>query len=176
MAKKKYKLHQLHKIKVHHNRWLIWAIAYVVIVTIAVLGYIKVTNVNFETDLLAETQYLSSNTYTNKVLGFSLRYPGAWSIEAENSETLRFQPTDGPKEGFTIQVTKPSAETAIRRSIDEISEERVVLDGNRAVKIIGDLGAGSSETIVMSIYKEKLYVLRGDNNEVNKLLVTFRFE
>src|SRR5687768_11256854 len=163
MAKKKYKLHQLHKIKVHHNRWLIWAIAYVVIVTIAVLGYIKVSNVNFDTDLLAETQYQSSNTYKNNALGFALRYPYNWSIEAENSETVRFQPNDGPEEGFSIQVTKTSSETAIRRGIDELSEERIVLDGNRAVKIINDLGNGASETVIMSIYKEKLYVLRGDN-------------
>ena len=176
MAKRKYKLHQLHKIKVHHNRWLIWAIAYVVIVSIAVLGYIKVSDVNFESGLFAETQYKPFSTYTNNTLGFSLRYPSTWSIEAEDSETVSFSPASSSKEGFSVRVTKPANEVAIRKGIDKLDEMRVVLDGNRAVKLVNDLGNGVSETVIMSIYKEKLYVLRGDNDEVNKLLLSFRFQ
>jgi hypothetical protein len=96
MAKKKHPIYRLHKIKIHPNRWLAWTIAYAVIVAIALIGYITVSEVNFESQI-AENEYHPRHFYQNTRLGFSANFPADWAIESDvNLNMVSFVPANGP--------------------------------------------------------------------------------
>ncbi len=175
MAKKKHRLRNLHKIKIYHNRWLIWAIAYVVIFATAMIGYLKVSDINFETQQIADTQFQPWHSYKNTYLGFSQRYPADWWLEVQDQSSIVFVPS-GSDQGVTVRVVKPSAETAIRKTLKISNESRTLLDNNPAAKLTNDLGDSHFETVILSIHNHRLYVLRGSQSLVQKLLLTFNFE
>src|SRR3989344_3876945 len=105
MAKNKYQLSQLHKVKVHYNRWLIWAIAYLCFIFVALLGYIQVSSVSLEAEeLTAESSFQPWRSYKNEALGFSLRYPTDWSIEAASETSVDFVPATGLERAFRSQL------------------------------------------------------------------------
>lgn len=175
MAKSKYKFNKLYNIKLHSNRWLIWAIAYALIVAVAVIGYIQVSEINFETGQIAENQFQPWHSYTDHSLGFSLRYPTDWSIEATNSSNVTFIPANSTDAGVTVQVAKSSAQKAFQKSLKILSQTKTALDGQPAIKIMNDLGKGHSETVILAVYKTKLYIMRGTDSLVAKLMLTFNF-
>jgi hypothetical protein len=171
MAKRK--IYHLHKIKVHHNRWLLWAIAYILFVAIAMIGYLKVANINIDTEN-AENRYNPSHSYNNSRLGFALTYPPTWSIEANSDTSVTFMPSDTSDDGVTISVSSTAAEKDIRKSL-KITQETPVMVGNLpGVKITADLGKNLSEKVVLIPSFNKLYVIRGSGSQVEKVLTTFK--
>jgi hypothetical protein len=176
MAKNKYKLSQIHKIKVHHNRWLAWAIAYLLFVAVALVGYIKVSDVNFETDQIqAESAFYPWRGYTNHALGFSLRYPSDWSIEAESDASLSFVPTDLSKSGVNVAVFNTTEEKSLRKGLSIDSEKKITVDGVVGAEITNEPAQGSAETVVLVTNEKKLYVIRGERSAVMSFLQTFKF-
>jgi hypothetical protein len=171
MAKRK--LHHLHKIKVHHNRWLIWAVAYVLFVTIAIVGYLKVSDLNLDAE--SQNTYQPTHVYNDKRLGFALRYPADWSIEASSNTSITFLPNDLMDEGVVVSMVPPTAETAIRKALTVVYEVPVTVGDISGTNIISDLGDDHTESVVLIKYNSKLYVIRGSENYVNKILLTFHF-
>lgn len=172
---KKTKLRHLHKIKIHDNRWLVWAAAYLVFVGIALTGYLKVSDINFETQTIAENTFQSWRGFKNSDLGFGLRYPVDWSIEADSDSSVTFVPNEIFDDGVNILVTEPSAEKALRKTLKITEETSFKLGQELAAKIVNDLGNGHKETLVLVEHEGKLYVLRGSDNLVRKVLLTFYF-
>src|SRR6185503_5474273 len=166
----KTKLRKFHKIKIHPNRWLMWVIAYVIFVAIAMVGYLKVSDIDFDTQIGAENNYQSSHSYSDKNLGFSVRYPIDWSIEANSSSRITFLPSDTSDNGVIVAVTTPTAEKSIRSALKIVDESNFMLDSQSAAKISNDLGFGHSETVVLVQNNHKLYVIRGSGALVEKLL------
>jgi hypothetical protein len=175
MAKKKYKLHQLHKIKVHHNRWLAWSIAYVIIVAIALIGYIKVSDINFQSFMSADNSFSPARMFTSKKLGFSIKYPNEWAIEENTDSSVNFAPNDSEDEGVTVSVSALSAEKALRKTLKIKNETTIMVGGSPAQQISNDLGSNHIETVVLAKHSNHLYVIRGTNSLVSKLLLTFNF-
>ena len=175
MPKKNHKLNSFFKIKIHNNRWLIWAIAYVVFVAIAVLGYINISISNIDSDIVADNQFQPWRIYKNSDLGFSQRYPSDWWLEKLDKSSVGFVPR-GSDQALTIQVIKPSAETAIRKTLKIRDESRTTLDDNPAAKITNNLGNNHFETVILSIHNHRLYVMRGSQSFVQKFQLTFNFE
>ncbi|GEM_PF-2124531 len=167
-------IYRLHKIKIHKNRWLAWAIAYALIVAIAMISYIKVSEINFEMQI-AESEFQPWHLYMAKDLGFSVRYPVTWSLEAVGNSSITFMPAKSSDQGVTVMVTNPTDEPAIRQSLTKTDETRILLDNYRAVQILNNLGNGHTETIVMALRNHRLYVLRGTNSLLQQLLLTFHF-
>ncbi|MEJ0021323.1 MAG: PsbP-related protein [Candidatus Doudnabacteria bacterium] len=171
----KTKLSKIHKIVIHPNRWLIWTIAYAVIVTVALVGYIKVTDVSFEAQV-AENTFYPWHNYKDSRLGFDVRYPADWSIEADSNSAITFVPSTNSDEGVTVEVTSPDSEKAIRKTLKISSEVSTQLDDMPAQKIANDLGMGHSETVILALHGNKLYVIRGTDAFVRQLQLTFHFE
>lgn len=171
----KHPIYRLHKIKVHHNRWLAWAVAYSVIIAIALTGYIVVSEVNFETQT-AENNYYPSHIYQDTRLGFSVLYPADWSIEADDNSTISFVPMNDSDQGVSVQVTGTQFEKTIRNSLDILKETGIKLDNKPAVKITNDLGRGYSESIILATHNNKLYVVRGTDSLVQRLTSAFHFK
>ena len=170
MAKRKFKLH---KIRVHHNRWLIWAVAYSIMVAIALVGYIKVSNVKLES-LVADNNFSAWRPYTNKTLGFTLRYPTNWAVEVDKNSVV-FSPTNNTDDGVTIVVASTSSEKSLRKTLKIKSETKITVDGSAAAKIMNDIGGGHVEEVVLVTHAGKLYIIRGTTNLVESALQTFNF-
>jgi hypothetical protein len=171
----KIKLHRLHKIKIHKNRWLIWALAYVLFVGIAMTGYLKVSDINFDTSLSADSTLQAQHSYTDARLGFGVRYPADWSIQADSAQSITFFPSDNASDGITVSVADPASEKSIRKALNIWSEDLVNIGTTPAAKIINNLGKGHYETVILAPYNHKLYVLRGNENLVGRMLLTFHF-
>src|SRR3989344_1733447 len=112
MAKRK--LYHLHKIKIHHNRWLIWALAYALIVALALISYIKISDLNISSE--ADSVFSSFHSYSDSRLGFGVRYPADWAIEAEAS-SVTFLPPELSDSGVTVTVADPSSSVGIRKKL-----------------------------------------------------------
>ncbi|MBX4191432.1 MAG: hypothetical protein KW804_01380 [Candidatus Doudnabacteria bacterium] len=164
---------KFHKIKIHNNRYLIWAIAYLLFVSIALLGYLKVVNLGLENEG-PDSAFTPSHSYTDARMGFAIRYPANWSIEA-SSNTVSFLPSETADEGVTISITTPANEPAVRKALQIASESNVLINNTSASKLVNDLGQGHTETVVIIPHAQKLYVIRGSNNLVEKILQTFYF-
>ena len=173
----KIKLHRLHKIKIHKNRWLIWALAYAVIVTIAVVGYIKVSDINFVNQDILNKVLITSRSYTDHRLGFGVRYPSDLGIESSNPSTVIFWSTDSKPEGVsvTVSVNPTSAEKAIRKSLKIVSETRTTVDGISAALITSTIAPGATESVVLVRANNQLYEIAGNPPLVQRFLVTFHF-
>ncbi len=171
----KIKLHRLHKIKLHPNRWLIWSIAYALIIGIAMVGYMKVTDVNFETDQLPPPYFSSAKVYINEQQGFTLRYPAEWSLESQ-ANSVEFSPSSISDAGASISVLKQSEQRSLVAGLNVISSQPIMVDGQAGTKIIAEPRSNELETVVTVNYNNKLYVIRGSNAAVNKLLMTFNFK
>ena len=170
MAKIK-KLRKFHKIVIHNNRWLVWAIAYLLFVAIAMVGYLKVASLDLE---ISDNSYKPWHSYKDERLGFSLRYPAEWAIEASSSSIV-FLPSQTADEGVTVSVTPLSAESIIRRSLRIVKEEKITLVSHPGLRLSNDLGSGHYETVVIAPFNKNLYVIRGSEGNVEKLLQTFYF-
>lgn len=177
MAKNKYKLTHVHKIKIHYNRWLIWAIAYLLFIFVSLLGYIQVSDLNLETEqILAESTFKSWHPYRNQELGFSLRYPASWSIEPDSESGIDFVPEVLSQSGVNVAVYEPSDYNAIRRALKIESESPIVVDGVKGTEITSILADDEvHETMVVVENKGSLYVLRGPRPVVRQFVQTFNF-
>lgn len=167
----KIKLRKIHKIKIHPNRYLIWAIAYLLFVAIAMLGYLKVVNLGLENEG-SESVFKPLHAYANSSLGFGLRYPADWSIEAGNS-TVAFLPSAVSDEGVTVSVLASSSEAGIRKTLNITKESSIQINNSSASKIINNLGQNHSETVVIVPHGKQIYVIRGSGVLVDRLLQTF---
>lgn len=175
MAKKTHPITRLHKIKVHKNRWLAWAIAYAVIIAIVLIGYIKVSDINFETQNTDIIQSQALHNFRDQQLGFLVKYPGDWSIEANNNSSVTFVPVNSLDAGVSVSVMKSTDEKVFRKTLKISSETSVMLDGNPASRIVNKLVAGSNETVILCVYKNQLYILRWTDSLVQKLATNFQF-
>jgi len=177
MAKNKHPIFRMHKIEIHPNRWLVWAVAYMVFVAIALVGYISISNINFDTDVLvAENKYQPWRNYSNRELGFSLRYPGEWSIEAQSHTSVDFVPSDPFRPEVNLTVYSESEERDIRRALNIVSEKESELGGEPAVEIVNRITAGTAvETVLITSHNKKLYVFRGQSSSVRYFAQAFSF-
>lgn len=177
MAKNKYQLSQLHKVKIHHNRWFIWTIAYLCFIFIALLGYIQVSSVNVETEeLSAENSFQPWRVYKNETLGFSLRYPTDWSIEAASETSLDFVPKTLSRPGVNISVYDSADEKKLRQVLEIQSEKEIEIDGNVGDEIISETeGKNTAEVVVLIENNGLLYAVRGTPGSVRAFVQTFNF-
>jgi hypothetical protein len=77
------KIHKHLKRKIHHNRWLVWTIAGVVLAAASLVSYIEITNIDFERGLSINDNKHLWQSYRNHKLGFSIRFPSDWAIESD---------------------------------------------------------------------------------------------
>jgi hypothetical protein len=164
--------HRHLKRKIHKNRWLIWAVAYMLIVALGLVGYIAVSEIDFEREVVPYQNSETWRSYRDGRLAFSLRFPQDWGIEAQQNSVI----FDGPNWGeeISVSVGKISDETLLRQSLKIIKEEKIKIDGVSAVKLTNSLGQGADESVVLAKHNNKLYIIRGSNS-FNRIFSTFNF-
>lgn len=169
-------LKRLHKVKVHHNRWLIWTLALSAIALIGLLSYIKVNDYRNDTEMMEYVPVIrKAVTYSDYRLGFSIKHPVAWSAETDEANTISFLDPQNYGEGISITVTESKNEKTYRNSlVPVLNETEFGLDGENASYItIGKRTA--PEKVVLVHRLGRLYVIRGTGMMFDKILPTFKF-
>jgi hypothetical protein len=157
MAKAKRNWKHIHKIRVHHNRWLWWTVALSILMAVALVGYIKVSNIYFDTQFGHQQEVMKNwNTFTNKSYGYIVKYPKNWAIEAESQTSLNFVNPADAGEYFSVTVYPITEEKVVR---EELSNRD---DDEEEVTLVKEDGT--------------LYVLRGKSDLFDRIVESFRFQ
>jgi hypothetical protein len=172
--KKKKQIKKILRKKVHHNRWLIWAIVFSIVSLTGLASYIQISDLNIESDTTPYKNFESWHGYRDARLGFALRYPRDWSIEVENSTTVNFVPPDMIRDGVTVSVLVPKNEKAIRSALDIFKEEPVIIGNLKATRIFNAIAGRGYESVVLLKTDKKLFVIRGVGSLVDQILLTFK--
>lgn len=158
------------------HRWLIWTVAIAVFMTIAVVGYIKITDVNFDREMVGSLSDPGAwRNYTNKSLGFSLRYPSDWVLESPASNIIMFESGSDVLNQITVSVLEAKDEAAIRGALNDISEERVAIDDIDGPRIVNELVDGEREIVMLARPDTRLFVIRGTSKQIDNIISTVKF-
>lgn len=174
MAKEKRKLSNLHKIKIHDNRWLAWSVSIAILATIALVGYIKVSDIYFHSQFSDNIEYTSKwHLFKHKTEGYSLRYPNSWALENEDNQ-ISFVNLREPNQYFSVAIYDASQEETLKASLFSTSQTTITVNGTPGVMI--SQGRKHPESVVMMKSGSKLYVLRGKGDLFEKILSTFKLQ
>jgi hypothetical protein len=164
----------IHKIKVHHNRWLMWAISAAIIVAAALIAYIQVSNIYFESNIFGQPVTGSWTNFTNRVYGYSLKYPKNWAIEAETASSMSFESVSDPNESVSVTIYPGANEKDLRAALFTTKETATEVAGLKAVKV--SRNKNQAESVVMFKAGAELYVIRGQSSSFDKIVESFRFQ
>ena len=167
MAKTK---QQFHKIKIHPNRWLVWALSISVLTAAGLIAYISVSSLAFEAEMQAPDASRNWRQYTNPEYGFSLNVPPTWSAQSVTGATASFGVKTNPQEGLTITVKDAQKEKAARASLAGFSEQKITVGGVEASEF-----SSTGEKYVLVNHNGKLYVIKSSSKQFDRVLATFIF-
>ena len=109
-------------------------------------------------------------------LGFFLRYPAAWSIEASSETSVDFVPEILSRPGVNVSVYDSRDEGSLRETLDIESEKKIEVDGQPASEITNAAeGQNPAETVVLVKNGGLLYAVRGTPGSVRAFMQTFNF-
>jgi hypothetical protein len=172
-AKEKTSWKHIHKIKVHDNRWLAWTMAIAVLACAALVAYIQVTDIQFQTQMSFTTGPSATwSTFNHRAAGYNLKYPRTWALEAESDSTMVFVNPANSNEYFSVSTYSPSQEDEVRASIFTTNEEPVKVGGLSGTRI--SQNRNQPESAAMFSDGETLFVLRGKGNSFDPILASFR--
>ncbi|MBX4187753.1 MAG: hypothetical protein KW793_01295 [Candidatus Doudnabacteria bacterium] len=173
MAKRKTNWSEIHKIKIHDNRMLAWAIALAILACASLIGYIQVSQVHFENQM---AEYINStttwHTFTHKA-GFSFKYPRNWGIESEGASSISFVSPTNADEYFSVTIYPASDEKTVAASLFQTKQATVKVGGINAVKISQE--RTQAESVVMVKDSGNLIILRGKGVYFDRIVDTFKF-
>jgi hypothetical protein len=176
MPKEKTNWKQIHKIKVHDNRWLAWTIAIAVLVCASLVAYIQVTDINFSTQM-SFSSGPNSNwlTFNHRAQGYSVKYPRNWGLETDtdNDFGMSFVNPQDSNEYFSVSTYLASDEDEIRRSLFTSNELPVKISGVNGTKI--SQSRNQPESVAMVLHGDMLFLLRGKGGNFDRILATFKF-
>lgn len=172
MPKAKTNWKQVHKIQVHHNRWLAWTIAIAVLVCASLVAYIQVTDIHFSTQMSFSSGPNSNwSTFNHRVQNYSVKYPKGWGLEAEDSGMSFVNPRN-PNEYFLITAYPATEESNIRRSLFTGNEQLVNVNGLKVSKV--NQSRQQEESVAMVQDGDVLFVMRGTGENFDRILATFK--
>ncbi|MBI2607765.1 MAG: hypothetical protein HYW51_02985 [Candidatus Doudnabacteria bacterium] len=158
------------------HRWLIWTLSIAVFIAIGLVGYIVVTNENFDREVVGNLNEVNAwRTYQSKNLGFSLRYPNDWVLESPADNIILFESDSIANEQVSVSVQRASDETAIRAALDNVSEVRVPIGGIDGPRIVNQLSTGQEEIVVLVRPDSRLFVIRGTSSIIDDIISTVKF-
>lgn len=168
-------MHKLLKKIIHPNRYLIWAVAAVVISGAALASYIYISSYSFERQFVFE-QATAKRTYSDRADGFLFRYPAAWVLEKDNSGNIIFENPSDSSESITLAVRAISDEQQIRSSFKVISEEDSARpNGVRMAMISARPNAGGAVFKVALVkVNGKLFYFYGQSSLFEQIINTFQ--
>jgi hypothetical protein len=174
MPKRSLHWKRLHKIKVHHNRWLVWTIAIAVLVCSAVLAQIQISNIHFETQMGWGVDSASNwVTFKHKSDGYSIKYPRTWAVEMDTPLGVSFVNLENYNEFVSVAAYPVSEEPVIRRELTIARQVEVKVAGHNAVMVVQR--RDPSEAAVLVKDGDKLFVIRGRSDKFERIVGNIKF-
>ena len=164
MPKRKTKFH---KIIIHPNRYLIWALVSALFVAIGLVAYIYIGNVNQDTDLTISPDVTFWHTYKDAALTF--RYPGEWFVDPGEGY-IGFGPKD--RDVFLVY-SYTGADAAYSSYLNSDNVEPIIIDGKDGIRVRDSFATNEHIAFVKNL--GKLYEFRGSTGAFDKILSTVRF-
>ncbi len=166
---------RLHKVRVHENRWLMWAISLSIIMFIGLIGYINISSYKFDTDM-ADPAYLSrhGSVYKDAQRGFLLNHPRSWGVEAEAPNIINFIDPYNFGKSITVGLYAPADEAALRKSFVVEKETKVTLSGVDTVQLQVVAGIEKKKVILVE-HLGTLYMISGNSEWFGGIVRTFVF-
>lgn len=172
-TKQKRNWKEVHKIKVHDNRWLVWTIALAVLLCATVVAYIQVTDINFQTQFGPTSDANTSwGSFEDPGRQYTLKHPKSWAVESEAPDSYTFVNSDDVDEYFNVTVYPANQEDLVREALIASRERSVQVGGLPAILISTDYS--KTEKAVLLTQDRKLYVLRGTGSLFNRIVSSFR--
>jgi hypothetical protein len=167
---------RVQKIKVHHNRWLIWAVSLTVIACFMLLSYIKITDYVLDYQSM-DTALINDNgvIYKDNVLGFSLYHPKDWGVESEVRDTITFNDPKNNGAGLEVSLYELDDERALRDVLEISREQTVFVDDQKGARLTVTDGRKTIESVVLVPHDGMLYVIRGSTAWFDQVLSSFKF-
>jgi hypothetical protein len=174
MPKAKTNWKQVHKIQVHHNRWLAWTIAIAVLACASLVAYIQVTDIHFSTQMsFSSGAGTSWSSFNHRSMGYSIKYPKIWGLETEADSGMAFVNPNDVNEYFAIASYPLEEERELRAALFKTNELPVKIGGLSGTKV--NQGGDQAESIAMVKNDQAVFVLRGKGGNFDRILATFRF-
>jgi hypothetical protein len=165
MAKKR---KGFHRIIIHPNRYLIWALAIMLIVAAALVSYIYITNINFDRDLSSGTDLKYWHTY--KDVDMTLRYPADWLIDA-GTGYIGFGTSNS--DVFLVYSYSPPNDPAYDSYSKLANVQKITVDGLAGIRVPDQ--KNPNQRIVFVKTSKKLYEFRGSTGLFDQILNTVHF-
>lgn len=164
MAKRKRKFH---KIVIHPNRYLVWAVAVMLIVAASLTSYIYISSLGFD-DLLNQPDVNYWHTY--KTSEFSMRYPADWLIDS-GIDYVGFG--DKQSDKFLVYTYNPPNDPAYEAYAKLPSARHINIDGVLGIRVTDPNSTGSRIAFVKT--SDTLYEFRGQTKYFDNIMDTVRF-
>ena len=167
-------IRRLHKITIHHNRWLIWTIVLTVLSMSYLIFYISSSQTAIDHDMLDYTDVNQTVVYKNQAMGFSVRHPAYWGIESQTTNVIEFVDPQNNGNGVEVSVYQPSDEANVRSALVIVDEKIAMVDGIPGRELTVETAAGESN-VYLVYYNHRLYVIKSELPRSNMILSTFNF-
>jgi hypothetical protein len=164
-----------HKVKIHHNRWLIWCVALSFILLMGLFSYIEISNYSFMRNSTEGYYYLKKQgqSFKDSYNGFSVKHPRSWGIEAESRNSIAFIDPTNYGESITVSVYSVSDEASIIKSMG-LKDGREIVLGSASGKLYLRNSNNIPEKAVLIKSDKRLFVIRGNSKYFEGFLRTFQ--
>lgn len=174
MPKQKRKWPKFHKIKLHNNRWMIWAVIVMALSASMLLAYIEIVKTQFVEDVNYLKQVKNWRAYKDGADNYEFLYPRNWVLEFESSDNVfSLVNPDDVNEYFTITRYDVAEEKELKQAIATVNEKTINLNGVNATQIVPDKRL--SENLVLIKQGKFLYTLQAKGRDGNRILSMFKF-
>ncbi len=167
MAKRKTKFH---KIVIHPNRFLVWAVVIALLVTGMLVSYIYIGNLKVDSELAVNTDVHYWHTYRDANVTF--RYPAEWLIDP-GTGYVGFGPKN--QDSFLIFSYPAANDPAYTNYLKSANVRQITIDGKPAIRVIDNSSGKNFQRIAFVKNGKRLYELRGTTDLFDQILRTIHF-
>lgn len=145
----------------HPNRYFIWTIIFLVVFGPALIAYIHITTIELSNQSVF-SDHNSKRTYTDRQMGFTVKYPGNWILERDSGGNVIFENPENTEEAIIVASASLDMEGIIRHSIEVEQETDVEHDGYE-VSIIKATSIKDGTNLDVALVKtsKKLFYISG---------------
>jgi hypothetical protein len=161
--------------RIHHNRWLFYAISVIVIVGGGIFSYITIANINDGADQ-AFLNLQPRPEYSNQSLGFGVDYPNGWVIDSSSSpDSVTFDNPSNDGESVSISTATLQAAAKLEKSPSAKVQQQYSLRGNVMIVLtVADPEGGAPNKVGIVQTPQKVFVVSGSSNQFTTFLNDIR--
>ncbi|MGE5298000.1 MAG: hypothetical protein ACM3KM_02470 [Acidobacteriaceae bacterium] len=165
----------IHLVRVLEDRWFAWTIVLTVVILVALSAYVTFNNYSIDRDMEYSTVKHDRGTlYRDAYLGFSVKHPVTWAIEAEKRNIITLVDPKNYGESITVSVLDPADKNSVIKALPVASSYDIAVSGE-TVKFYNLKTDKNTDKFAVVLEKnEKLFLIKGNSQNIQEFLSTFR--